>query len=145
MQVHDATPIVIKQLGGDDLPKVCEKRPFGTERLDSCDFSGVTDPRDMFDSHTCAPCPYIHGRWRKSAAPARSAWWRSHYRKDLKPSIDRYGAERRDGKCPTAEQDQATTCDYVLAVPCAVVQRRRPRANRRALRHHPHQQRSTDP
>ena len=145
MQVHDATPIVIEQLGGNDLPKVCEKRPFGTERLDSCDFSGVTDPRDMFDSHTCAPCPYIHGRWRKSSAPARSAWWRSHYRKDLKPSIGRYGAERRDGKCPTAEQDQATTCDYALAAPYAAVQPLQLQVNHLAPRRRHHQRRSADP
>jgi hypothetical protein len=50
MQVDDATPIVIQEFGRNDLSEVCEERPIGAECFDPCDFSGVTNLGDMFDS-----------------------------------------------------------------------------------------------
>jgi hypothetical protein len=50
MQVDDATRIVIQELGRDDLSEVCEERSIGAERFDPCDFSGVTNLGDVFDS-----------------------------------------------------------------------------------------------
>jgi hypothetical protein len=50
MQVDDATPIVIQEFGRNDLSEVCEERPIGAECFDPCDFSGVTNLGDVFDS-----------------------------------------------------------------------------------------------
>jgi hypothetical protein len=50
VQVNDATRIVIQEFGRDDLSEVSEERSISAERFDPCDFSGVTNLGDMFDS-----------------------------------------------------------------------------------------------
>ena len=50
VQIDDAAWVVIEQRLGNDLSEVCEERSIGAERFDPCDFSGVTNLGDMFDS-----------------------------------------------------------------------------------------------
>lgn len=63
VQVNDAAWVVIEQFLGNDLPEVCKKRSICANRMDSFDFGGITNLRDVFNPQPCARSPAIDGGW----------------------------------------------------------------------------------